>query len=242
MRAIILAAGLGSRLLPLSEKVPKCLLDLQGKTVLERQLDLLDWCGVDDIKIVVGHCGDAVREAIGGRAGYIEYPNFSRTNNLHTLQYCGDLLTTDVVVLFADVLVDCEAFVRCLRSPFDFALLVDSLGRRKDTMRIRMNNHLITDLGGHVKVEECDGNFTGIAKFSTEGARELRSELDRTVQETGFEGSYYTQAIARLASAGKRINPVDVGDAEWFEIDSLKDYQQALKKDFYLRSLAKICC
>jgi L-glutamine-phosphate cytidylyltransferase len=234
MTAIILAAGLGSRLQPLTEHVPKCLLELRGKTLLERQLDLLDTCRIEKVTVVVGHNGQAIRNAVHGRVRFAEYPHFARTNNLHTLQYCGQLLATESVVLFADVLVEADALSRCILSDYDFALLVDTAGRRPDTMRIRLTGPLVTDVGAHVTVAECHGNFIGIAKFSSAGAIRLRRELDRMVEETDFERSYYTQSLPRLAAKGQSIGAVDVGASRWFEIDNFADYQRALAEDFYL--------
>jgi choline kinase len=234
MNAIILAAGLGSRLRPVSGDLPKCLVDLRGKTLLQRQLDLLEACNIRETTVVVGHQADSIRAAVKGRVRFAEYPYYEQTNNLHTLQYCGQLLSTDSLVLFADVLVETEAMRRCIESPHDFSLLVDLANARADTMRIRLADDLIVDLGSHIPVDEAHGNFIGIAKFSQRGAIQLRRELDRMVEEMGFERFYYTGALPRLASAAESIHPIPVGPSRWFEIDGPTDYQHALKEAFYL--------
>ena len=92
MNAIILAAGLGSRLASLTGDRPKCLLTLHGRTILEWQFTLLEGCGVEDITVVVGYRAESIRAVAGTRVRYAFYPDFARTNNLHTLQHCGEAL------------------------------------------------------------------------------------------------------------------------------------------------------
>src|SRR3954470_6946432 len=104
MKAIILAAGLGSRLSSLTSMSPKCLLEVRGKPILLHQLDLLSACGVTDVTVVTGFAEGHIRSLAGGKAGYIYYPDFASTNNLLTLHYCRHLLTGEVLLLFSDVL------------------------------------------------------------------------------------------------------------------------------------------
>lgn len=235
MNAIILAAGLGGRMGPLAANRPKCLLELRGRTILERQLDLLAASGVERVAVVVGHQGEAIRAVASHRAQLLEYPHFARTNNLHTLQHCGQLLEGAVVILFSDVLVERSALERCLAGPGDYALLVDTAQNRPDTMRVRRAGDLVIDLGAHVLPEDGHGNFIGIARLSAAGAPRLRAELDAMVRQGGFERAYYTQAFPRLAAAGQAIRATPVEGARWFEIDTPDDYARAQAQDFYVR-------
>lgn len=234
MTAIILAAGLGSRLAPSTDGRPKCLLPLHGRSILEWQLVLLEGCGIENITIIVGYRAESIRAVAGTRAAYATYPLFAHTNNLHTLQACGHTLAGDVVILFADVLIERAALERCLASPGDFVLLVDTARRLPDTMRVRLVDGLVKDIGAHVSVEEGQGNFVGIAKFSARGAARLRGELDRMVREGGFEAAYYTEALPRLAAQGERISIREIGAERWREIDHEADYRLALAERFYV--------
>jgi choline kinase len=235
LNAIILAAGLGTRLAAHSRGRPKCLLPLHGRTILDWQLALLDQCGVERVTVVVGHQAAEIERAAGQRANYAVYPHYARTNNLHTLQHCGHLLDDEVTILFADVLVSAGAFARCARADADCALLVDTAQRRPDTMRVRLAEGRLADIGAHVSVDDADGNFIGIAKFSARGAGALRRELDRMVEAGRFEQAYYTAALPRLAAAGVSISVIATGEDPWCEIDSPDDYQRALNASFYVR-------
>jgi choline kinase len=234
VNAIILAAGLGSRIASLTGGRPKCLLPLHGRTILEWQLALLERSGIDRVTVVVGHDEAAIRAVALDRVSYATYPHYARTNNLYTLQFCGHLLEGPVVVLFADVLVAADAFARCATGAADAALLVDTGQRRADTMRVRLANGRVEDIGAHVPVSAADGNFIGVAKFSARGSGCLRAELNRMVAESGFDHAYYTQALPRLAAAGQAIEIVPVAAAGWCEIDTEDDYRRARDGSFYV--------
>ena len=234
MKAIILAAGQGTRIAPLSGGGPKCLLPLHGRSILEWQLDVLAACGVADVTIALGHRADAVRAAAGPRAQYITYPGYARTNNLHTLQHCRRALHGEIAILFADVLVERTALARCLASAADFTLLVDTEQRLPGTMRIRLAGEVVVDIGAHVTPEDASGNFVGIAAFSRRGTRLLRGEIDAMVGEGGYERSYYTEALARLAARGERVGTVRVEGARWREVDTEEDYRLASGESFYV--------
>ena len=167
---------------------------------------------------------------------YIEYPGYASTNNLHTLHHCSNVLCGEVAVLFSDVLVERNALSLCLDSPYDFALMVDTSQNLPDTMRVRIDEGAVTDIGSHVPVLQGDGNFIGIAKFSAAGSTLLGRELELMVIEGGFENAYYTQALPRLAMAGHHIHPLPVGNSRWFELDSQQNYQAALEETFYSRT------
>lgn len=235
MKAIILAAGVSSRLLPRTEVVPKCLLELHGKKLLDYQLASIGACGIDDVIIILGHMGDTIREAANGRAGFAEFPGFMETNNLYTLHHCRDLLDDDCLILFADVLLADGALRKLSESKEDFALLVDTTRVLPGTMRILTDDGGITDLGGHIPPEAGEGNFVGIAKFSARGAGALKHELEAMVDEGGHEQEYFVQALPRLAARGESIAPVEIGLA-WLEIDDEADYLAALDRDFYVHA------
>src|SRR5947209_3725071 len=105
MKAIILAAGLGSRLSRLTSGRPKCLLELRGKPILLHQLDLLAACRITEVTIVTGFAAEHIQLQVNGRASCVYYPGFASTNNLLTLHYHQHLLAGDVLLIFSDVLL-----------------------------------------------------------------------------------------------------------------------------------------
>lgn len=234
MKAIILAAGLGSRLSSLSAGRPKCLLELHGKTVLRHQLDLLASCGVRDVTVVTGFEAGQIQTEVEGKADSVYYPDFASTNNLLTLHHCRRLLAGDVVLLFSDVLLSRRSLRECVENPADFALLVDTSRCLAGTMRVRVEGGAVTDIGPHIPPAGAGGNFIGIAKYSARGSELLAGELAAMASEGGFTDAYYTAALPRLAARGNRLEGVDVAGSEWIEIDTAEDYRAALGSSFYL--------
>ena len=233
MKAIILAAGLSSRLHPLTLEIPKCMLPLHGRNVMEHQLAALNSAGITSVTVIVGFLADVIRQSIGDRVSYATYDGFRETNNLGTLHHCRDLLDGDCLVMFADVLLTPDALSKLAKDPSDYALLVDRSRVLENTMRIQTENGGIVDLGGHIPAAEGEGNFVGIAKFSAAGAKALADELDAMMTEGGHEAKYYVQALPRLVSRGASIKPVEIG-SPWLEIDTNEEYEAAIAADFYI--------
>ena len=234
MKAIILAAGTGSRLRPISDNKPKCLVEIRNKPILLHQLDMLNASGLTEIEIITGYEGQQIYTAVADRATCYKYPAFAETNNLHTLNHCGDLLHGDVIIMFADVLLGAGALKKLLEADGNFNLLVDTSKCLAETMRIKVDDGFIIDIGGHINPANGDGNFIGIAKYSALGCELLRGELDAMVAEGTFKSSYYTETLPRLAKTGQKILPVPMGDVPWIEIDTIREYEQATIADFYL--------
>ena len=232
MKAIILAAGLGLRLSPLTLECPKCLLELHRKPIIFYQLDYLRSCGVTDIAIVVGYQGEKIQHKVGGLASFHNYPYFEQTNNLYTLHHIRHLLDCDTVILFSDVLAVSTDIEQCISNDFDIALLVDTARVLEGTMRIKLHGRNIVDIGSHIAPKDGDGNFIGIAKLSAVGARLLCRELDLMVSEGGYEHDYYTKALPRLNDKGYLSMAVPV-KSPWMEIDDLLGLEAARRVDFY---------
>ena len=233
MKSIILAAGLASRLRPLTEARPKCLLELHGRAIMDYQLATLSAVGVTDVTVITGHMGDKIRDAMGSRVNYATYEDYEKTNNLYTMHACADLLDDECIVMFSDVLIPEAAMRKLVETPDDFALLVDTSRVLAGTMRIQVDDNGITDLGGHIPVDYGIGNFVGIAKYSKAGAAMLRDEIARMVAEGGHEQVYYVQALPRLARTGTAVRPVEIG-TPWLEVDDASEYAAAKNETFYL--------
>ena len=110
-RAVVLAAGRGSRLHALTGDAPKCLTEIGGEPILERTLNALASEGITEAVVVIGYMGTMVRDRIGSHFGgvdilYVEAPDYATTNNIRSLWDARDYLDQDVVLLEADVAFD----------------------------------------------------------------------------------------------------------------------------------------
>jgi choline kinase len=237
MNSLILAAGLGSRVSSLTAGKPKCLLELHGKTILQHQLNLLAACSVTKVTIVTGFGAELIQAHAQGRADFVHYPDFASTNNLLTLHHCRQLLNDELVLLFADVLLTRQALQDCINCRADFALLVDTSRSLPGTMRVRVSENAVSNIGPHIPAPEGDGNFVGVARFSEQGAKLLAAELDQIVAERRCESAYYTDALASLAAKGHRLEAVNVDAGSWLEVDDEADYLAARGRTFYVSQM-----
>ena len=102
MKAIILAAGTSSRLYPITLDTPKCLLEVAGRSIIDRQLEALKEFGIEDIVLVIGYKAEVIREHLADKVRYRYFDNFDKTNNLHTLLSAKDELDQEILCLLAE--------------------------------------------------------------------------------------------------------------------------------------------
>ena len=234
MKAIILAAGTGSRMKDLTSNHPKCMLKLKGKTIIEHQINLLNKCGVNDIHVITGYKEDKIRDLLKQKCSFYYYPNFRETNNLYTLNQYINLLNEECLILFSDVLISEISMKNLLRDNSDFSLLVDISKCDESTMRIIINENKITDIGSHIIPKNGNGNFIGIAKYSVNAVKFLKKMISELCSDKNNLNDYYTLAISKLAKQEIPINYVDVNRMPWLEIDTEDEYKLALNYNFYV--------
>ena len=234
MKAIILAAGMGTRMHPMTVNCPKGMLELNGYSVLEHQIKLLKKCGIDKIEIITGYQNHKIEKHIANDAKYYFYPNYRETNNLYTLNYHLNLLKEDLLILFSDVLISPKSLNKLLNNNLDFALLVDMDKCDESTMRVVIENNKISDIGSHIIPKDGDGNFIGIAKFSNQGSKLLKNKIKSLTENGMYTNDYYTIAVAKLAMERQNIIPVNIDGLPWMEIDTYDEYQKAQKENFYV--------
>ena len=121
MKAIILAAGKGTRLYPTTLKKPKGLLEIGNETILDRLVKQFRDSGINDILIVVGYQKEVIINHFGDSVRYAYYDDFSSTNNLHTLWSIRDELYEDVIISFADLVIQ-NSILNNLITPKFFSL------------------------------------------------------------------------------------------------------------------------
>src|SRR5215203_6034332 len=182
MKAIILAAGKGTRLNGLDLK-PKCLFEVGGQTLLKRQIAALRELNVNDIVIVLGFEAERIRRLYEHTASFVINSRFEETSSLYSLWLAKEYLLEGFVVLNCDVLFHPQLLTRLLSSPFDDALLVDLVDKNNnrlgdEEMKVQVSDGLVVDIRKDLDPAEADGENVGVVKFSASGARRLVEEMD----------------------------------------------------------------
>ena len=225
-KAIILAAGSGSRLRPLTSDVPKCLLEVSGRTLLEHQLDALGRCGITDVVAVVGFRGDRIRQKAGAALRYIENERFASTNSLYSLWLAREELAHGFCVLNSDVLATPRLFERLLTAAAADGVLVE-LGRdfEPEDMKVTLLDGRVVDFGKDLPADRAQAHNVGVAKFGAAGATRLVRCLDRLVA-SGHENDWAPVAFRAFAGESP-LAAIATDGLPWIEIDYPADLARA---------------
>jgi L-glutamine-phosphate cytidylyltransferase len=244
MRAIIIGAGRGSRLMPTTADSPKCFAEIGGQRILDWAVDAFHSSGIDDIAFIGGYQIDKVRSA---------YPEFTfRHNNqweqnniLASLFYAEDLMDGPFICSYSDILFRPSVIEGLLASNGEMALSIDTnwldrYGSRTehpsdDAEKATVNAGVVTRVDRKIPESEANGEFTGIARFTTVGARRLREHYHRCRQEFGtgafrdgrtLQKAYLIQLLQHMIEAGETFKGVDTPGG-YIEIDTQQDFDFA---------------
>ena len=231
MRAIILAAGRGWRLKPYTETTPKCLVEIGGKTLLQRYLDALKELGVPEAVLVVGHLKEQIiAEAARGPAEVevriVTNEQYTRGNIL-SLWCARDEFDDDVLIMDGDVLFPRELLARLIASPDPNAIAVDE--RFQDTgeeQKVICEDEWVVEVTKKISGDpRVRGEEVGVLRLSADAAEVLRGVLEEFI-ETGKDSVEYEEALRELA-VEVPIGVVEMGDLPWIEIDFEEDLVRA---------------
>jgi len=230
MRGIILAAGKGSRLNGTAKESPKCLVELGGVTLVERQIRLLRQAGIYDITVVAGCQADRVRRACGHGITYVENARYAQTNSMYSLWMARPLLYEGFVVLNCDVVFHPTLLNDLLSARHDNALLLAYREANQppfgdEEMKVNVRCGRVVDMSKTMDPAEADGENLGIVKFGPAGAAALVDILDRLIDAGGLR-DWAPRAFAEFAKAHP-LHAVGTRGLPWIEIDFPEDYHRA---------------
>jgi choline kinase len=228
MRAIILAAGVGRRLGESVTEHPKCLLSLEGRTLLERMLDALDACGVRDVTLVTGYLGEQIEAAVAGQPGVrtVRNPEY-RKGAILSLWSARDSFDDDLLVMDADVLFPTSLLRRLVESPHPSCFLMDGRAENDGEAQMLMAREgRVLNIARGVKGEyDACGESVGFLKLRREHAAVLLGLLEQAVAggRDGIEHEEVYPALMREVPIGYER----VDDLPWLEIDFPDDVARA---------------
>ena len=238
-RAVIMAAGKGTRLQPLTEDLPKCLVEVDGRPLLLRALDELSAQGVDEAVIVVGYGGDKIREKVGKKhAGlaihYVEALDFATTNNIRSLWDARRYLDRDILLLEADVVFDPEVVAALLDVPGSGAAVAPFARPLSGTVVHRDAADRVTSFT--LGAEQGPG-FDADTALKTVNIYLLREALLKDVVvprlrravEDGHVDRYHETVLQEAVADGALTDlaAVDVSAHRWYEVDDHRDLDAA---------------
>jgi L-glutamine-phosphate cytidylyltransferase len=246
MRAIIIGAGRGRRLMPTTADAPKCFAEVQGKRILDWTLKALSANGISDICFIGGYRIEKVRT---------DYPSFTFRHNsdwennniLASLMYAEDLMNEPFLCTYSDILFTADVVRRLLANPTDIALSVDTrwLERYRhrsnhppdDAEKVITQNGRVVSIDRAIDPQAAHGEYTGIAKFSPRGATTLKDHYHRCQRQYAgkpfreaavFEKAYLIHLLQEMIESGVTVGHADT-PGNYMEIDTQQDFELAQK-------------
>jgi len=245
MKVIIIAAGPSTRLRPLTEYKPKCLLEIEGKSILERTMDVFRQNGIDDFAIVRGYQKDKIDLP---NIAYYDNDDYYNNNILESLFYAEEAMKDGFIFTYSDILYSNNVVKKLLDSPYDFSFIVDTDWRKRYEGRTKhptdeaelaiVEDGKIIHLSKFYNPDGGHGEFIGLGKFSKKGAEILtrnynRAKYNKTCKfegrfhdATSIQKAYLTDMLEELIIRGYPMYSVDI-KGEWVEMDTDEDYEYA---------------
>lgn len=229
MKAIILAAGMGTRISKFIDEKPKCMVDLGGKTLIEYTTELLKSKGIKDIVVVVGYKADVICDSLKNSGIHFVFnPFYDVTNGIASMWFARDYLTkgTETVVMSGDVYLEEEIIDKLLKCEKDPVLLADSSRIIEADYRYNYENGILKKFGKDLTVAETTGECLGVAKLGANFVAHYKEHMEDMIKR-GIHSVWWENVLYDLA-ATENIYIEDVCGSFWAEVDYLEDYKRIL--------------
>lgn len=235
MQAIILAAGMGRRLGELTSHNTKCMVSVNGQTLIDRMLKQLSTLNLQRVIIVIGYEGDKLKEYIGNRYDslnikYVENPLYNKTNNIYSLALTADLLQEDDTILVeSDLIFDDNLFSLVMRDPNPNIALVAKYQRWMDGTMVKIDEdcnivNFVPKKAFNYAESDQYYKTVNIYKFSKEFSRYKYIPFINAYCKALGPNEYYEQVLQVIVSLDKsNIKALPISDEKWYEIDDVQD-------------------
>ncbi len=257
MKVIILAAGQGTRLRPLTDDRPKCMVEVNGKSMIERQLDVMRGCGIkdEDITIVAGYRSDVlIKKFLNTDIRVIKNEQFETTNMVCSLMCAGNQMKAeeDIIVSYGDIIYDETVFRKILSAQDTMSVIVDDgwyeywserCENPLDDAETLMydDDHYLTEIGQKTtELDKVQSQYIGLMRFRGDGWKavlQLSAEAERRSAQgealwrtdRTYAKMYMTDLLQELIDEGQKLRAVHIHRG-WFEIDDCDDLKVVEKK------------
>ena len=234
MKAIILAAGVGRRLSPITDTTPKCLIQVGNKTIIERDFENFERLGIKEAVMVVGHLKEKIMAAIGDsshgvKVTYLDNDRFEE-GNIFTVHLASQAFDDDIIMMDADVIFHPGLLEQQLNSENANCYLMDEGFVETDGEECKvaaLNGRVVANNRKITKTYDRIGEGLGFLKLSRSTAVELKKIVGQFI-ERGETSKEYEDALEILLER-EIVGFEPVGDLPWTEIDFADDIPKAAK-------------
>ena len=246
MRAIIIGAGRGQRLMPTTADTPKCFAEVQGRRLLDWALHAFADAGITDVCFIGGYQIDKVRRDYP-QLTFRHNKGWEHNNILASLMCAEDLMAEGFICCYSDTLFTSKVVRGVLANPKDIALNVDTLWLDRyrhrsqhppdDAEKVLARNGQVTRIHRSIPTHEAYGEYTGMAKFTASGAAQLIEHYHQAQakhagkpfrEAVSFEKAYLILLFQEMIEAGVKMGHADT-PGDYMEVDTQQDFELARK-------------
>ena len=233
MIGVILAAGMAKRLRPLTDTKPKCLLEVGGRTLLERTVRAMQQAGITEFVVVTGYRGEQIRGFLetsmtSPHFTFLHNSDYEHNNNIYSLWMAGEVVRgREFLLMDSDILCDPAAVVAIAKQEESaLALNRHECGEEEIKVIVDANQH-ITEINKTCNPKDAIGESVGIEKMTAEYSTALYRELDQMITKEGLIDVFYERCFERLIPQGHTFKVVDTTHYFSYELDTPEDFQRA---------------
>lgn len=250
MKVIILAAGQGTRLRPLTDDRPKCMVEVNGKSIIERQLDVMYACGIaqKDIIIITGYRGEVLKDKFAGSSlHFVSNQEYESTNMVYSLMCARELMEEqeDILISYGDIIYNEAVLRKIMNAEPEAAVIVDDgwysywsercENPLDDAETLMFDEHdILTEIGQKTTdLDRVQAQYIGLMRFQAAGLRAMlglaKTAEERTLNGVGlwrtsrtYQKMYMTDLLQGMIDEGYKLKAVHINRG-WFEIDDCDD-------------------
>ena len=238
MIGVILAAGMAKRLRPLTDTKPKCLLEVGGRTLLERTVRAMQQAGISEFVVVTGYRADQIRTFLDNLEPldsldkptfhFLHNADYEHNNNIYSLWMAGEFVRDkEFLLMDSDILCDPAAVARIAHEPeAALALNRHECGEEEIKVIVDGDGH-ITEISKVCSIQDAIGESVGIEKMTADYSTALYKELDQMIEKEGLIDVFYERCFERLIPQGHTFKVVDTTNYFSYELDTPEDFQRA---------------
>lgn len=237
MKAVILAAGVGSRIKPMTDNCPKSLLKVGDYTILEMMISHIQNCGINEVVLVLGYLQEQIKDFVKTKfpdldAYFVTNDRYAETNTGFSLMLAKDLIKGAAFVKFdADVVFDKEILEKLIECEYSNCLCIDkNINLDAEEIKVIVDDqNRVLKASKTVNPKDAVGESIGIEKIDGGTAMLLFAELRIMMEDIQYHQEYYEAAYERLIEKNVPFYAFDISGLKWTEIDTKEDFITAEK-------------
>ncbi|MBT3814197.1 NTP transferase domain-containing protein [Candidatus Woesearchaeota archaeon] len=234
MKALITAAGMGTRLGNITKDTNKCILNVGNKPLLLHSVEILKNVGIDDIYVIIGHHGEKIKQLLGDKVNYIYNPDYATTSILGSIVLAKEhLFQSEFVFLTGDSLLHPELIKGLLEPSQDVLVSIELKKCNEEDMKVVLENHNIKEISKTISLDQAQGEYTSLTRFPKESSTVFFNEVEKAINNQNCK-TYVADILLNLQNLGFNLKPIYTNKPR-IEIDFLEDLEkaQALYKQYF---------